>query len=387
MKCGRVMLVAGEASGDALAAELVSELRKTLGSSPEFFGAGGPRMSEAGVNLTIDMTSHAVIGLGDVLRNYTKFRRIFNDLLKLAVAKKPDLIVLVDFSGFNRRFAKAIRETIRQKGYDWSPKIVQFVSPQVWASRPSRAEKMAKDFDLLLCLFPFEQSWYAKRVPDFKVEFVGHPIFDRYASFQKKVREDEGANVLLLPGSRNGELKRHAAVMVEAAQLISAQRKMQFTMVLPTKELFDLAQSLVPKVDNLQFQIGNLAEALSGATLAIASTGTVLLECAYFAVPTVAMYRTSWGTYQIGKRIVQVKYLSMPNILGDEMIFPEFIQDAATPENISNAALELLQDPKRNAFIRKRLVEVVASLGGPGAAERAAKVIARLMEVSDSKAS
>ncbi|MFN7141871.1 MAG: lipid-A-disaccharide synthase, partial [Limisphaerales bacterium] len=139
MKYQRIMFIAGEASGDALAAELVKELREQLSgenTSPEFFGAGGPKMVAAGVELAMDMTGHAVIGLGDVLRNYAKFRRIFHDLLTLAVLEKPDLIVLVDFSGFNRRFAKAIREKIRKdKIAGWTPKIVQFVSPQVWASR------------------------------------------------------------------------------------------------------------------------------------------------------------------------------------------------------------------------------------------------------------
>jgi lipid-A-disaccharide synthase len=377
----RIMVIAGEPSGDALAAEFVKALRARMPKA-EFFGAGGNKMAEAGVKVSVDMTEHSVIGLGDVLRKYAKFRAIFDQLLQLAAEQKPTLIVLVDFSGFNRRFAHAVRKHLRDNPLtDWTPKIVQYVSPQVWASRPSRAEKMAKDVDLLLCILPFEKDWYARRVPDFCVEFVGHPIFDRHAGFGSKARSDDAspAKLLLLPGSRPGEVKRHLPVMLEAAERISSHHSVSVEMVLPTQSLVSLAKSLMPKPDAAAIQVGNLAQALSEATVAIASTGTVLLECAYFGVPTVAMYRTSWGTYQIGKRIVQVKYLSMPNILADEEIYPEFIQHNATAENIATAALAFLNNTERRQALRARLASIIASLGGPGAGERSANAALKLM--------
>jgi len=385
MKYASVMLIAGEASGDTLAAQLVGELRHGFAQSPQFFGAGGPRMVEAGVDLAIDMTSHAVIGLVEVLRNYGKFRRIFNDLLKLAVEKKPELIVLVDFSGFNRRFAQAIRSYIREHQAEctgWNPKIVQFVSPQVWASRPSRAEKMAKDIDLLLCIFPFEKDWYAKRVPSLPVEFVGHPIFDRYASIDRSQSPTPAQpQVVLLPGSRRGELKRHLPVMLDAAALIRLKVKdARFEMVLPTEGLRSFAQQICDLPADLRVEIGNLPEVLSRATLALASTGTVLIECAFFGVPTVAMYKTSWSTYQIGKRIVQVKYLAMPNILADGLVYPEFVQDAATPANIAGSAVELLQNPDRQRSMKSDLARIVATLGTVGAGRRAAEAILKILK-------
>ena len=164
------MVIAGEASGDLLAAELVTALKKAAANAQpesqlEFFGAGGPAMQQAGVELAFDMTTHAVVGLVEVIRNYAKFRRLFQQLLDLAFARKPDVIICVDFGGFNRRFAHAVRE--RSKGANWSPRLIQYVSPQVWASRPGRAQKMAHDFDLLLTIFPFETEWYRKRLPDF----------------------------------------------------------------------------------------------------------------------------------------------------------------------------------------------------------------------------
>ncbi len=390
------MLIAGEASGDMLAAELVKALRAASPSSLEFFGAGGSKMTEAGVDLAVDMTAHSVIGLIEVLKSYSHFRRIFNQLLQLAVERKPDVIVCVDFSGFNRRFAHAVREYIRKhqnSAGGWSPKIVQFVSPQVWASRPSRAEKMARDIDLLLCIFPFEKDWYAKRVPNLRVEFVGHPIVDRHAAGthstaplktspvpEERVRDaaERIPTILLLPGSRVGELKRHLPIMLEAAQTISAEQTVQFKMVLPDKKLEQLANGISAPLPNLKVQIGGLAEALANATLAIASTGTVTMECAYFGVPTIAIYQTSWSTYQIGKRIIQVRFLAMPNLLANEMIFPEFIQHEATAKDISSAAIDLLNHPERLDKIKTKLGKVIESLGKHGASERASKAILNL---------
>src|SRR5688572_21232291 len=181
----RVMVIAGEPSGDLLAAELVGELRAVLkehGRDAKFFGAGGVQMQRAGVDLAFDMTQHAVVGL-EALRNYGKFRRLFRTLVDLAMDRRPDLLICVDFSGFNRRFGHAVRMASLGSS-DWKPRIVQYVSPQVWASREGRARKMARDFDLLLAILPFEPAWYAARVSGFKVEFVGHPIFERHKEWR-----------------------------------------------------------------------------------------------------------------------------------------------------------------------------------------------------------
>ena len=193
------MLIAGEASGDMLAAELVRALRQEFaeaeaipttdyqplhtGLEPRFFGAGGPQMASAGVNLAFDMTAHAIIGLSEAMKNYLKFRRLFRQLFRLALERQPDAIICVDFSEFNRRFAHALRQYTRGHAdwfHDWDPRIIRYISPQVWASREGRAFEMARDYDLVLSIFPFEKEWYAKRVPELRVEFVGHPIVDRY---------------------------------------------------------------------------------------------------------------------------------------------------------------------------------------------------------------
>ena len=410
------MLIAGEASGDLLAAELVVALRSRLPDA-KFIGAGGPKLKAAGTHLAFDLTQHSVIGVSDVLKKYFEFRRLFNQLLALAIQRQPDAIIGVDYGGFNLRFGHAVKKYARRHRGDWNPKIIQFVSPQVWASRPGRANLLAADYDLLLSIFPFEKDWYAKRVPKLRVEFVGHPMVERFTS---RSRGDEAqteekleiphvvsykSKILLLPGSRADELRRHLPPMLGALKLIQEQLPgAPARLVLPNERLATIvfwefvrklrlrvppagpstlasAQGMAKQISpGLEIQIGNLPQALAETDVAIASTGTVTMECAFFGVPTVTLYKTSWSTYQIGKRIVKVKWLTMPNILADEEIFPEFVQGAATPKNIAGATLELLLNEPRRIQIKKRLAEVVSSLGGPGANTRAATAILNLFQ-------
>jgi lipid-A-disaccharide synthase len=375
------MIVAGEASGDALAAELVSALRLTEPESElHLFGAGGARMAAAGVEILADLTQHALIGLAEAVIHYKTFRRLFQRLLDAASDRRPDAIVCVDFAGFNLRFAHAVRERARTHA-GWTPTIVQYVSPQVWASRPGRAARMARDVDLVLAIFPFEPDWYAAHAPGLRVQFVGHPIVDRYgpagaAAAERGRPSGRAPAIVLLPGSRRAEVLRHAPVMAGAARLLrDAAPGAEFRMVLPREELQRLAAPLLDGALPVRTQVGGLAEALAGADLAIASTGTVTVECAYFGVPTVALYRTSWLTYALGKRLITVPHLAMPNLLAREALYPELIQKEAQPERVAAAARALLEDERRRAYVRTRLSEVVASLGGPGASVRAARAI------------
>ena len=383
----RCMVIAGEASGDLLAAELVRALRRQLDKkTPKvnvaFFGAGGPMMQEAGVELAFDMTSHAVVGLVEVIRNYGKFRRLFQQLLELAVERKPEAIICVDFSGFNRRFAHAVRARACQEG-GWRPKIIQYVSPQVWASRPGRAEKMARDFDLLLAIFPFEKAWYEKRTPGFRVEFVGHPMVERHQRFSKEQTSLQPSAlplIAVLPGSRTGELQRHLPVMREAVEKIASEVSVRWRMVLPNEALAKAGREQFGLMKGGEIRVGGLEETLKEACIAIASTGTVTLECAWFGVPTVAIYKTSWGTYQVGKRIIQVPFLAMPNLLAKKEVFPELIQNAASGERIARAALGLLTNPDRRKAIGRELQSVADSLGEAGAPERAAGAILKELD-------
>jgi lipid-A-disaccharide synthase len=402
------MLIAGEASGDLLAAELVAALHGKL-SDATFFGAGGAKMAAAGVELAFDLTQHSVIGISDVLKNYFKFRRLFNQLLALAIERKPDVVIGVDYGGFNLRFGHAVKEYLRNNPFvKWNPKIVQFVSPQVWASRPGRANRLAADYDLLLSIFPFEKDWYAQRVPQLRVEFVGHPMVERMKS-ELRIKKSEvtatSPKILLLPGSRKSELQRHLPVMLGALKTV--QEKLptaEVKMVLPNENLSQIvfwhfvrilglrvrlagppdlksAQGMAKKVfPNLEIQIGELPWALAESDVALASTGTVTMECAFFGLPTVTLYKTSRLTYQIARRIITVKSLTMPNLLAGETVYPEFVQHDATPKKLSRATLELLQDESRRTKIKSQLAKIISSLGEPGAAGRAAEAVLSLLK-------
>jgi lipid-A-disaccharide synthase len=378
-----IMVVAGDPSGDANAADLVRALARAVPNA-QFIGAGGPGMAEAGVRLSFNLTDDAAIGPVDAIKKLGSFLRRRRQLVHLAKERQPELIILVDSYSFNQPLARAIKDFVRARagtGSDWAPKIVQYTSPQVWASRPGRAGKLARDIDLLLCLFPFEKEWYARRGTPLRVEFAGHPMFDRHAASTDTNRQPEEPPVIvLLPGSRTDELKRHLPVMLAAAHEIEATRTVRFKLVAADERLADYIRTFqVAGMTGVEIQTGHLADALSTATLAITKTGTVTLECAYFGVPTLAMYKTSFLFHLLARWLVTVKYLAMPNLLADEPLFPEFIQRQATAENLAKAALDLLADAPRRSAIRAKLRRVIESLGGPGSSRRAAAIILQLM--------
>ena len=367
--------MAGEASGDTLAMELLEAMRAEKGSL-EAFGAGGAQMEKAGVDVAIDLTEHAVVGIWEAICNYGKFRRFFNKLLDLAMERRPNAIVCIDNPGFNLRFVRAIRE--RALRVDWRPKIIYYISPQLWAWHESRVHQIARDVDLLLSIFPFEKEWYAKRAPGFPVEFVGHPICDRYPDLDFKDSGKMGSppRLLLLPGSRAKEVSRHLGVMVDAAKEIDATP----LIVLPNDSLVAQAKLQVPEVSDWDIRVGGLHEILPDTDVAIASSGTVTLECAWFKVPAVVLYKTSWITYLFGKLFLKVKHIAMPNLLASREVFPEFIQREANAQNLAREARMFINGSGKRKQTLVDLEEIAASLGGKGAANRASKAIWRLMD-------
>jgi len=405
MKPLSFMVVAGEASGDQLAAELVKSLRKEAAGSqeppcrsvqplrtdlePRFFGAGGRRMRDAGVELAIDLTQSTVFGITGVLKNYFKFRRYRNQLLDVAARRQPDVLIGVDYSGFNRSLAAAVCRHVRRQSAvfgNWRPKIVQFVSPQVWASRESRVYQLQRDYDLILSIFPFEKPWYAEHAPRVRVEFVGHFLVDRFAEGQRlratrTTRVGKPAQVLLLPGSRKSELARHIPVIVETARRIHARHEAIFTLVLPNEELRSaFADRIHQPGVHINTQTGRLHEALTRADLAIASSGTVTLECAWFGIPTVVLYKVHPLEYEVGRRIAKVPFIAMPNLLAGEEVFPEFIQNDAHPDRLAEAALRFIQDEALRGDALRKVNRAVATLGSPGSSRRAARVVLSLLD-------
>lgn len=377
-----VMMLAGETSGDGLAAGLVSAMRNRAGSDArlEFFGAGGDRMKEVGVHILEDMTKRTVFGLSEVVGQYFWFKQIFQRLLDEACERQPDLIILTDYAGFNLRFAEAVRKKLHRnkENYpNWNPRILYYVSPQVWASRAFRVFALSRSVDCILSLFPFEKPWYALRAPNLRVEFVGDPMADRYRSVFRAKEDDieDQPQVLLLPGSRKQELKRHIPIMEESVNRIHQAHPCRFVMILSSQEQLDLAESLLPDKHSIELRIGGLSEALSQSTLTLACSGTVTRECGYHGVPTIVFYRLAWLTYWIARAIIKVRYIAMPNLLLNQLVYPELIQSEARPDRIADKALQFLRHPSLRQDSRKSLSHLMDAMGEPGAFDRAAKTV------------
>lgn len=348
-----VMFIAGEASGDNNAAEIIRQLTGKVAT----FGAGGPKMQAAGMELLLDLTQHAVVGLVEVLKNYGKFKRIFDDLLAEVGKRQPSAVVLVDFPGFNLRFAKAVKRRYPQT------KVIYYISPQLWAWHASRAKQIERDVDLMLTIFPFEKDWYSKHAPKLRVEFVGHPLAEK----KPQAEERRPQTVLLLPGSREREVAKLWPVMT---QVVDALPEVEFVAAAVNESMAAHLQH--PRV---KVEVGTSREWMRRATLAITASGTATMECAFANCPMIVVYKVNWLTYLIGRMVVQVNWLGMPNVIAGRTVVPEFLQHDATPAHIGSSAAELLRDSARRQAMQKDLEAVVNTLGGPGASARAAQLI------------
>jgi lipid-A-disaccharide synthase len=380
--CPQIMMVAGEASGDLHGAGLITALLRRR-EDLRITGCGGPGMLAAGQEQIFDLSGHAVFGLAEVMRHYFKFRSLFTRLVAMAVEEKPEAVVLIDNSGFNLRVAAALRPQLP------GARFIYYVGPQVWASRSRRVKQMARDLDLLLSIFPFEQQWYHRKAPHFRVRWVGHPMLDRLnPDATVTARPDR---IALMPGSRAVEVDRHLPLLWEAAVKMSAAKKgLHFVLIAPNeerqKQVLDwIAQQPAPNFAFESFCHYPLSH-LSRCQLALVKSGTATLDCAFARVPAVVVYKLNPLTYEVAKRVVKVKHVSMINLLAkNPPIVPELIQGNCTPAEIARVALDMLKHPKQLEEIQSKMAEVVASLGGPGASDRAAEEILSLISLGNPK--
>ena len=374
----RVYLVAGEASGDRLAADLLRELKKN--PKLKAYGVGGPMLKAAGQEQSLNLAKHAVVGLTDVLKNLPKFLKIFREVKHEIAEVNPDVVILVDYPGFNLRLAKALH------GQRNAPAIVYYVSPQVWAWKAGRAKLMERILDRLLVIFPFEVDWFAKHAPKLKTKWVGHPLADRWIAQAKEGPKDEIPCVALLPGSRAKEIAKHWPVLLQAAQRIVREQKNVTFMTLATDH--EMRQKLEEEWArqpmsgvSLDILAGQSLTQLTRCSLAIVASGTATLECAMAGLPMLVIYKTSWLTYWLGRFLIQLPYLSMVNVLAGEKVVPEFLQGAMEPERLAKAALQILRNPKGAEAMAGRIRDVAKKLGGPGAAARAATEVEEVLRM------
>lgn len=375
----RILIICGEASGDLNAADLTKKILE-INPGIKISGVGGTLMRDAGAQIIYDIKGLGVIGLFDVLKKLPKFFALRKFVLQKIKEEPPHLIILVDFSGFNLRLARAVNKAIP---------IIYYVSPQVWASRPGRIKTIKECINKMLVLFKFEEEFYKRY--DMDVNFVGHPLLDIVRPAMEKEEllnslkiSESKKTIALLPGSRRAEIKNILTIMLRAAALINKEIPAQFVIAKSPHVEWGIYNRIIRNLntDNLDLRIieGKTYDCLNIADFALVASGTATLETAIMQKPFCVIYKTNLLNYLLYLPQVRVPYIGMVNIVAGKKIVPEFIQFDATPKKISTQALRIFRDPSRIEQMENDLARVKSLLGEKGASLRAAKIIVDFLE-------
>jgi len=376
----KLFIISGEESGDLLGAELMGALKK-LHPEIRFGGIGGVRMREAGLE-GLDSRELSVVGIVEVCEKLFVILNAFREIKARLKRERPDCVVLIDFPDFNLRVARAARKL--------GIPVVYYISPQVWAWRRGRVRTIARLVDKMLVVFPFEVDIYREAGVD--VEYVGHPLVGRAVcdlTRREAKKElglpDEATVVALLPGSRTGEIKRMLPPLLKAAELVAVDlgrsgREVRFVIPAPASVLnTELDACLKESPVEAAVVRGRMYAALRASEAAAVTSGTATLETALIGTPMVIIYRMSPASYRIGRALIGVKHIGLPNIVAGRAVVPELIQNQATAENIARELCLILRDERVRASMEEAFDEVRAKLGGGGAPDRAAAAISKFI--------
>jgi len=352
----RVMIIAGEASGDLHAAKLVREVKEKT-TDISFYGIGGTNMVEAGVETLVDSADLAVVGLFEVLAHWSTISAALKKMQHVLRTDPPDLLVLTDYPEFNLRLAKTAKEC--------GVKVLFYISPQVWAWRQKRVFKIRKLVDMMAVVFPFEEAFYKKY--DVPVRFVGHPLVDEvHASSDKQTLRNEflldnnKPVIGLFPGSRHSEIKRLLPVIVDSAKnIIKDKPDAQF--VIPVASTLS-EEDILPYFDATEFDMRVIShrshDVMQVCDAIITVSGTVTLEIALMQKPMVVINKINWLSYFIVSRMLKIKYIALCNIVAEKLIVPELIQHDAKPDKIALTLNKLLDNTEERKNIVTELGEV-----------------------------
>jgi lipid-A-disaccharide synthase len=365
---------AGESSGDLYASETVCALRR-LRPDLEFFGCAGPRMEAVGVTPTVHAASLSVVGLVEVVAHIPCIYREFRRLIAEADRRRPQLAILTDSPDFNLRVARKIRAM--------GIPVVYLVAPQVWAWREGRVRQIRRDVDHLLCIFPFEQHWFRER--GVQATYIGHPLTRlprpsvTREEFRSRHRLDPARPlVVLLPGSRVGEVARHLPAVADAAARLRKTPGAEVVLAAPPDFLRRAGSTFFRErigAQSIQVIEGETRDAIACADVCIAASGTVTVEAAVLGCPMVTFYRVSPLSWKLGRSWVRVPYLTMVNLIAGREVVPELMQDDATGERLATEATALLSDSVKRETMRQELRRVAELLStGDDPAERAARI-------------
>ena len=369
----RLLIVAGEPSGDHHAANLVRALAAT--GEYDVRGVAGPKMRAAGVRAIVPQEDLAVIGFSGIVAKLPALFGARAKLLDACRSFRPDAAVLVDYPGFNLRLGPQLRA----RGVP----VFYFIAPQVWAWHPERAAQMAAWVSRLAVVFPFEEPLF--RAAGVQTAFVGHPLLDDLApevdaaTLRREIGAPPGARLVgLLPGSRAGEIAQHARALLEAGRLLRERHADVFPVVALAEgaSLGRLSSGLRGAVAEVR---GRTRSVQAHAACCAVASGTATLETALFGTPLVIVYRVGWLNWQIAKRLVTLSHIGLPNIVAGAEVAPELLQGALTPEAVAKTLGQWLADPAALAARRAALAGLREKLGGPGASARAARSLAEML--------
>ena len=360
-------IVAGEASGDLHGSNLMKELYKQ-DTNAEIRFWGGDLMQAVGGTLVTHYKERAIMGFVEVLLNLKKALNFIKSCKKDIAEFKPDVIVFIDNSGFNLRVAK----WAKQQGF----KTNYYISPQVWASRAGRVKDIKRDVDKMFVILPFEKEFYKKY--DYEVEFVGHPLIDGIAGrkqveehdFRRKYNLGDKPIIALLPGSRKQEITKMLSVMLS---LVDDFSDYKFVIAGAPSQDFSFYKQIIGN-KKVSFINNKTYDLLSVSNAAIVASGTATLETALFKVPQVVCYKGGSISYQIAKRIITLKYISLVNLIMDKEVVTELIQNDFTKTNLKKEVTKILDDNHRQKLFLDYF-ELEKKLGGKGASEKTAKLI------------
>ena len=371
-----VLVIAGEASGDIHGAGLVKELRRR--SEFAFFGMGGDRMAEEGVEIVRHVREMSFLGFVEVLRHLPFVRRVFREMVVSLERRNPRVVVLIDYPGFNLQFAKEAKK----RGFP----VLYYISPQVWAWGRRRVKKISQCVDRMVVIFPFEEGFYRKEGMD--VTFVGHPLKDvvRVARSKRVFFESLGLDPAkptlgMLPGSRDQEVRRLLPEMREACEILRERMdSLQAILGMAPTLADETYRSFLSEGDRVRSVRNSTYEVMAHSDVVMVASGTATLETALLGTPMVILYKMSRLSFLLGRLLVKLRNVGLVNIVAGRKVVPELLQGAARGRRVAEEVFPLLTDAERRKAVERDLQEVSLRLGEKGASQRAATAVLEFVE-------
>lgn len=369
----KLMVIAGEASGDLHGGYIINELLK-LNPDIQIIGTGGSKLASTGATLYYNVKDLAVIGFWEVVKRYGFFKKIFDDIVSKLDQEKPDAVLLIDYPGFNLRLAAEIKKR--------DIKVIYYVAPQVWAWKKNRIKQIKQYIDELIVLFPFEVDYFKKA--GMKTRFFGNPLLDiarvtesKDALFKKYGLDVNKQTISLLPGSRNNELIKHLPLVIEVAKNIRQQEPdIQFVIPLAsTINKAEIEDQLADSEVDIKVIQGDTYNLVGLSDFAAVASGISTLETAVLGTPMIIYYKISAATYFLGKYILKIKTIGLPNIISGKLIVPELVNAQANADEISERILAYLSSDEKYKSIKQDLSELKQHLGTTGAYQKTAEFI------------